>query len=138
MAWICKRNPSTLSKYQNIGEMNRREWTKIIHKGCISFTKTLTTERKYVNPKISATRRMSGIGNKMIVQVGTNWKIGINPKKTPMSTKARRPMAMVETTGKNSLFTFRDFIIPALEVRLERPPAVPLPNIWKNIIPVIR
>ena len=83
-------------------------------------------ERKYDKPKIKIIRRISGIGNKIIVQDGMKLKTGIKPKKTPTSTKARSPMAAVETTGKNSLETFTDLINPTFVIKLDNPPAVPL------------
>ena len=104
----------------------------------MSLTKTLAIERKYDIPSINIKSSNNTIGKRIIVQFGTNWKTGINPKKTPISTSANNPIAAVATTGKNSILIFTDLIIPLLALMLIRPPAVPLMKIWKRITPVIK
>lgn len=91
----------------------------------MSLMKTAMIERMYDKPNIKNKRRIIGIGNNIIEKFGINWKIGINPKKTATSTKDNKPIAVVNTTGKNSFRYFIDLIIPALLVKLVRPPDVP-------------
>ena len=72
---------------------------------------------------------INGIGKKTIVQFGTNWNIGISPKNTPTSTKAKIPIATIAATGKISFLMKIAVIIPALLVKLATPPEVPLAKI---------
>jgi len=79
----------------------------------------------YDKPNIKNIRRIIGIGNSIIEKCGIKLKTGINPKKTPKSAKDSKPTETVDTTGKNSFLCFSDLIIPALLVKLARPPDVP-------------
>ena len=73
---------------------------------------------------------MKTSGSKTIVTGGINWKKGINPKNTPISTKPKIAIATVAVIGKNSLLMLRDFNMPLLLTRLDKPPVVPLEKIW--------
>lgn len=68
---------------------------------------------------------MKTSGSKTIVIEGMNWKKGISPKKTPTSTKPKIAIATVEVIGKSSLLILRDFNMPTLPTKLDKPPVVP-------------
>ena len=104
----------------------------------MSFTNAANTERKKDRPNIRTNRRIKTKGRRSTVDEGVNWNMGIIANKTPKVTIANIAEDVVVTSGKNSLLMLIDFIIPPLEVILERPPEVPRAKIWKIIIPVIR
>jgi hypothetical protein len=95
----------------------------------MSFINTVKTERRKDKPRINTKSKIKTTGNRKIVNVGINWKIGINPNKTPKLTKANIAVAVVVTRGKNSRFILIDFIMPPLAIILESPPDVPRLNI---------
>ena len=81
---------------------------------------------------------MSTIGNKIIVHVGINSKIGINEKSNATSMNINNAIEKVDTTGKNSLLIFTDVIIGKLVPKIVTLARVPLIKRWYNIIPDIK
>jgi len=104
----------------------------------MSFTNTVKTERRSDKPSIKINSKIKTRGSRKIVKVRMNWNTGINPNQTPKVTRANIAEDVVVTRGTNIRLILIDLIIPPFEIMLESPPDVPLPNIWKIIIPVRR